>query len=139
MNVGSIISCPILSTTKDIKGVLTLVHQKPKEISSLDINFLTSITELFANVLARKQIEEALFASERRFKDIAENTAEWIWETDFNGKYTFVSPIVEKILGYTVEEMLGKHFYDLFHPDDKSDLEVSSAKIIKEKNSFSSY
>ncbi len=136
MNVGSIISCPILTSTQDIIGVLTLVHQKPKEISSLDINFVTSITELFANVLARKQIEEALFASRRRFNDIAENAVEWIWEIDSNGKYTYASSVVEKILGYTVEEILEKHFYDLFHPDDKNGLDVSSAKIIKDKKSF---
>ncbi len=86
--------------------------------------------------IVKKQTEDALIVSDRRFTDFAENAVEWIWETDSIGKYIFSSSAVEKILGYTIEEILGKHFYDLFHPDDKKALEVSSNAIIKGKKSF---
>jgi PAS domain-containing protein len=35
------------------------------------------------------------------------------------GLYTYVSPVVERIIGYRPEEMVGRmHFYDHFHPSD---------------------
>ncbi|MCX6011471.1 MAG: PAS domain S-box protein, partial [Chloroflexi bacterium] len=68
------------------------------------------------DITERKLAEEALQQSNKRFTDIAENALEWIWEVDARGKYTYASPIVGQILGYKPEEVVGKHFYDLFHP-----------------------
>jgi PAS domain-containing protein len=48
----------------------------------------------------RKRIEAQLKESETRFRDIAENALEWIWEIDSIGKYTYSSPVVKQILGY---------------------------------------
>jgi len=69
--------------------------------------------------LYKNKIEKRLKESEERFRSIAENTLEWIWEVDANGKYTYTSPGVEKVLGYRPEDVLNNHFYDLFHPEDR--------------------
>ena len=46
----------------------------------------------------------------------------WVWETDAEGLYTYASPMVEGILGYIPEELVGKkHFYDLFHPEGREE------------------
>ncbi len=57
------------------------------------------------NITKRKNAEEALSASEERFRQVAENAGDWIWEVDANGLYTFCSPAVEKILGYSPKEI----------------------------------
>ncbi len=88
------------------------------------------------HAITKKQTEDALLVNERRFTDFAKNAIEWLWETDSKGKYIFSSSAIETILGYTIEEILEKHFYDLFHPDDKKSLEESSAEIIKGKKAF---
>jgi PAS domain S-box-containing protein len=74
--------------------------------------------------LSQSEIEQirALRESEKRFSDIAENASEWIWEVDATGKYTYTNPVVEKLLGYAPQEILEKHFYDLFHPEDQEEL-----------------
>ncbi len=84
----------------------------------------------------RKRAEQALLESERRFKDVVENALEWIWEIDINGKYTYTSPIVEKILGYKHEELLKKHFYDLFHPEDREELKKAAFEVFARRESF---
>jgi PAS domain-containing protein len=68
----------------------------------------------------RRRIEAELKDSETRFRDIAENALEWIWEIDSTGKYTYSSPVVRHILGYKPDEVVGKFFYDFFHPDEKN-------------------
>ena len=74
------------------------------------------------DITARKQAEAALRESEQRFRDITENAAEWIWEVDPQGKYTYSSPVVEQLLGYKPEEILGKYFYDSFLPEEREEL-----------------
>ncbi len=91
---------------------------------------------LYQDITERKQAEEALKERERRFSDIAENALEWIWETDANGKYTYSSPIVEKILGYKSEEMLGKHFYDLFSPENREEMKRAAFEVFVHKQPF---
>jgi PAS domain S-box-containing protein len=94
------------------------------------------ITELEASEKQCKKMEQKLRVSERRFIDIAENALEWIWEVDIEGKYTYVSPVVEKVLGYKPEEVLEKHFYDLFHPEDREELKKAAFEVFVKKQSF---
>jgi len=82
-------------------------------------------------------MEEALRRSEKRFRQVAENAKEWIWEVDAEGYYTYTSPVVEQLLGYTPEEILGrKRFHDFVHPDDAERMQAQSARIFRCKDVF---
>ena len=83
-----------------------------------------------------KKVEDALRESEKRYSDIAENAREWIWEVDAAGRYTFSSNVVEKILGYRADEILGKYFYDLFHPEDREELKRVALEAFGTKQPF---
>ncbi len=87
----------------------------------------------------RDRALNSLMESEKRFQDIAEHANNWIWEVDATGRYTYASPVVEQILGFTPEEILQKHFYDLFHPDDRELLKQEAFKVIASKRSFHGY
>jgi len=95
------------------------------------------VAELEAADTERKWAEEALRESEERFQQVAEHAQEWIWEVDAHGSYTYSSPIVEEILGYKPEEVVGKkHFYDLFHPEDREELKKAAFEVFAQKQSF---
>jgi diguanylate cyclase (GGDEF)-like protein/PAS domain S-box-containing protein len=51
-------------------------------------------------------------ASEERYQRIVELAAEGIWELDADDRTTFVNPAMAAMLGYTVDEMLGRPVYD---------------------------
>ena len=83
-----------------------------------------------------RRVTAMLKESDARFKDIANNALEWIWEIDSSGKYTYSSPVVKNILGYEPQEVLGKHFYDFFHPNEKEMLTKAALKTFAQKKSF---
>ncbi len=89
---------------------------------------------LQASLLARKLRE-----SEERFSQVTQATGDWIWETDTQGRYVYSSPVVEKILGYTPREMLGKHFYDFLHPDEREELKARALETFSLKQPFISF
>ncbi|MGD9116805.1 MAG: PAS domain S-box protein [Dehalococcoidia bacterium] len=94
------------------------------------------MTGTHLDITERHKADEALRESNQRFADIAENALEWIWEVDAEGKYTYSSPVVEEILGYKPKEMLGKHFYDLFLPDEREELKKSALAAFAKKQPF---
>lgn len=76
---------------------------------------------------------------EKRIKDIAKNSLEWIWEIDVNGKYTYSSPVIKALLGYTHKEVLNRHFYDFFHPKDREQLKKAAFDIFAKKEPFNEF
>lgn len=60
----------------------------------------------------RKLAEKALQKSEERFRNLVETTSDWVWEVDENGVYTYASPKVSELLGYTVQELQGKTSFE---------------------------
>jgi diguanylate cyclase (GGDEF)-like protein/PAS domain S-box-containing protein len=65
------------------------------------------------DITDRVNAEQALRASEERFRSIAEATQEWIWEIDAQGLYTFCSPAAEAILGYSPDQLIGRNCLDI--------------------------
>lgn len=80
------------------------------------------------DITQRKKIESALTESEERFRQMAEMTGEWLWEQDPKGFYIYSSIAVKKILDFSPEEIIGKHYSELLTPQDKEALKPNSLK-----------
>ncbi|MBU2524656.1 PAS domain-containing protein [Patescibacteria group bacterium] len=80
------------------------------------------------DVTEYKLTEKALRESEKRFKDLILNMADWVWEVNSEGKYVYTSSRVEKILGYESKEIIGKTPFE-FMPKSES---VKIGKIFQE-------
>lgn len=95
----------------DHKGAQISVSGQPLEINELG----TSLNEASMKLLATEQQiineRELLKKSEKNYRQLIETIQEGIWVIDTNAVTTFVNPRMAEILGYTAEEMIGKHLY----------------------------
>jgi diguanylate cyclase (GGDEF)-like protein/PAS domain S-box-containing protein len=66
-----------------------------------------------ADIEERKAAEAALAERERRFRDVVDASGEYVWETDADWRYTYLSERAEAVLGYPREELLGRRPRDL--------------------------
>jgi PAS domain S-box-containing protein len=88
----------------------------------------------------RRLAEAELSESERRFMQVAESAGEWIWEVDANGLYTYSSPLVEEILGYTPDEIVGKkHFYEFFNAENKEETKRNALQLFSTKQTLKEF
>ncbi|MDY6950755.1 MAG: PAS domain S-box protein [Thermodesulfobacteriota bacterium] len=70
------------------------------------------------DVTERRRTVEALEASESKYRHLVENINDVIYATDEHGVVTYVSPVVESVMGYKPSEAIGRPFADFVHPQD---------------------
>ena len=142
----SILNVPLFSRGEVIGGLL-LRSYKAYAYADEDVRLAERIGNQIAGAIANAQLflkqkrtEEALRASEERFRQVAENVGDFIWEVDAEGLYRYTSPSVERILGYTPEELVGKkHFYDLFAPEVREELKEAALQSFAAKQPFRAF
>jgi two-component system, cell cycle sensor histidine kinase and response regulator CckA len=112
----------------------------PVEISSshfTDTDGIRIMVGVFRDLTERNAGREKLRKSEERFRQVAESAGEFIWEVDAAGLYLYASPVVEQILGYTPEEIVGRmHFYELFVPETREEVKRSVFGIFARHEPF---
>ncbi len=74
---------------------------------------------LFEDISLRREAEEALQRSERRFRALIENSADGILLADGEGRMIYGSPGARRSLGYARGETLGWPIGELAHPGDR--------------------
>jgi two-component system, sensor histidine kinase and response regulator len=71
------------------------------------------------DITQQKIMEQTLRESEQRFSDVAEASGEYIWELNNKGEYIFLTKPFEVMLGYTLEESLGRSPFSFMPPEEE--------------------
>jgi PAS domain S-box-containing protein len=83
-----------------------------------------------ALLTARVQAEEALRQSEARFRALFESAAIGIGIGDTQGKILDANPALQKLLGYTRDEMRNRTVAEFMHPDDLGPVWASYQQLV---------
>ncbi|MBD2212967.1 PAS domain S-box protein [Nostoc linckia FACHB-104] len=70
------------------------------------------------DITAIKKLELELQHSKERFRNLVETSSDWVWEVNEFGIYTYSSPQILNVLGYSSAEILGKTPFDIMPPEE---------------------
>lgn len=84
----------------------------------MDLKSGPAIMGLVTDVTRMREAERQINETRERLAHLVENLNEVVYSCDEKGVLTYVSPAVQRVLGYRPEEMVGKHFSQFIHPDD---------------------
>ncbi|HQP31722.1 MAG TPA: PAS domain S-box protein, partial [Deltaproteobacteria bacterium] len=78
-----------------------------------------------------KRTEEALRQNEERFRDLAQLLPESVFETDLQGRLTFVNQVSLERFGYTLEDLdRGMDFMSFVAPQDRERVSANVQRIL---------
>jgi len=101
-----------------------------KQRVALHLRLITAIKDGLTEIEARKQAEENLQKRERLYRMLAENITDVIWTVDENQKFTYLSPSIFTLLGYTSDELLGCSLKTTLTPGSLSYVREATAKAM---------
>ena len=84
---------------------------------------------IIEDITARRQMEEQLRISEARHRLIADNATDVIVTMDLAGAYTYVSPSVEKLRGFSPEEAFRQRQEEVFSADSVAIVQAYFARL----------
>jgi PAS domain S-box-containing protein len=111
--------------TKDgrvIWGRLTASLLRDPEEQGLVIGMLKDITD-------RREMQDALLESEERFREIAQRSFDMIYTCYTDRGITYISPAVQRILGYTPDEMIGEQCSDYVLEKTRPDWQEARVRV----------
>jgi PAS domain S-box-containing protein len=123
---GAAISLPLVFDDQAF-GTLNVYAAQSKAFSSEETKLLIQLSEdcSYGIYSLRSQLSQNLVlkqfnTSEKYFQALIQNTSDIIMVLDKESNATFVSPSVQRILGYTPEELMGKDSLLQLHPEDST-------------------
>jgi two-component system, sensor histidine kinase and response regulator len=72
-----------------------------------------------SDITERKRGAAALQASEQQYRSLVGSLREVVFQTDPNGRLSFLNPAWERITGFAIERSLGEPLLSFLHPDEQ--------------------
>lgn len=77
---------------------------------------IIALRDIHQQALARRELE----ASEARYRMLAENASDIVYQVAYDGTIEWVSPSVEPLLGRSVDQLVGTATAEIFAPEDRA-------------------
>ncbi|HEV2391890.1 MAG TPA: response regulator [Verrucomicrobiae bacterium] len=118
-------------------GLMSIFSQQP--LSDAISQEMGSVANGISLCIERKRSEEALDASEVKYRSVVENIKEVIFQMDEFGHWTFLNPAWTVVTGFEVKPTLGSFFVEYLHEEDREHNRHIFLQLIEGKVDYCRY
>ena len=112
-------------------GSLNVASHEKIRISEQNMVALKAMATHVEGLLERLLVEHERNKTEIKYRKLVENLQEAVFTLTPEGVFTYVSPVIKDITGYTVEEIIGRPFADFISRDDLEAVKQSFEKTVQ--------
>ena len=113
MGAESYAGIPLFFADGSPLGILVVIDTKPMQNPTVVRGLLQILGANAASELERSAYESQLRESEARFRDVAEATSDWFWQTDAEMRFTYFSERTEELGGFDPTRYIGRTRSDI--------------------------
>jgi PAS domain S-box-containing protein len=124
---------PLLSSTGEVVGNLAIMDQQVLNVHSLDDSLLKVFAARAGTELERKRAQEALQASEERYRALYDQTPLMYFTVDAHLRVLSVNQFGADLLGYGVNELVGTSALAVVHEEDQPLVQLAVEQSLHEK------
>lgn len=115
---------------------LTPIYDRDTKQCTHILAVVKDVTEERLIRLENKKANERLIEREQHFRIIAEHAHDLITLLDNNEQIMYISPSHKRILGFSQQELIGKHYLQTVYPEDRRLVEEKIKLAIRSNSSF---
>ena len=111
-------------------------HVRCKDGSYREVMLQTSLQRnlllvTFTDITELKRLEGELLEHEKKYRGFVENANDIIFTLDLEGRFTYLSPNCQKVLGLDPADLVGRHFGEIMHPKDLPDCLIFFESLVQ--------
>ena len=121
-----------------IVACLNIASYTLDEVPDFARDALETIASQIGSAIINARVEQALRASRAKLQTLFDSLEDFLFVLDLEGRMLRVNPLVLERLGYSEEELLGKHVLSVHPPDRREEAQAAVADIVAGKTEWSS-
>jgi PAS domain S-box-containing protein len=137
---ASWLGVPLKTSGRTIGVMAVQDYENTNRYSERDKDFLASIATQAALAIERKLAEEALRIAEAKYRSLVERLPMVVYASEFgvDGVWTYVSPQIQDLLGFTPEEWMANStlWYQQLHPADRDRQQILEEQAYQRNEPF---
>ena len=110
IEAGSLLAFPFVESFGEPLGIVVLHKKTGPPFTEQDREIGAVLASYGCEAIRAARAMESLRQSEKKYRELVENMSEVVYMVDADGKFSFVSPVVESMSGHRPEEIIGKDF-----------------------------
>ena len=111
--------CVPLVVQNQTVGVFNVETNNGIRLTEADLHLMCVLAEHINVAIERGRLYTEVQKREKQYRSVFNSLKEVVFQTDEQGRWTFLNPAWTEITGYKLSESLGICFLDYIHPDDR--------------------
>jgi PAS domain S-box-containing protein len=120
-------------------GTLNVIDRRPRMLTEGEIEALQNLARIATELLRSRQRLAALQAEQQRLEDFSRASGDWMWETDAQLRFTWLSSDVEAVTGQSAASLVGQPLATGAQVDEGGDqrAQPSLVRLVEMRSPFS--
>lgn len=110
LGLRAMAAAPLRAPDRVVLGTLAVSYERQRDFTDDELGLLQGLADQGAIALSNARLYRDLHGSEQRYRFLVENAPDLIWSVNGTGFFSYLSEAVERMTGWSADELRGRHF-----------------------------